>query len=617
MGKTLRIATDFHLPLDMATQTCAILAKRRVGKTYTASVLAEEFAKVGQPFVVLDPTGAWWGLRSSADGTRAGYPVLIIGGAHGDVPLEATAGKVIADLVVDHPGAYVLDLSDFMSDAEQDRFAADFAVRLFRRKQKEKFPLHLIVDEADAFMPQKVQRGQERMLGAFEALTRRGGIHGIGMTVITHRPAVINKNVLTQCELLVILQIVSPQDRSAILDYVKGHGTKEQVDTLALEMASLGKGEAYVWSPAWLDVFKKIHVRERGTFNSSATPKVGEKRIEPTAAAPVDLNKLKSHIAATVEKAKADDPTLLRKRIAELEKAAKSPQRDPKLSASRVEVDTAYRDGYAKGKEYVTDKMIGAAVSAATRRHGVQLQRSREALRRLHQAIIPLVGLSDKVTDALKDDETVVQNIAAAVRVTESQTVQKIERVRTQNLAPLAEAHSGEGAMRIAVAHDGVSGPEQRVLDAIAWQESLGIAQPSVNAVAMLAKYSASSGGFKNLKGGMRSKGLIEYPSPGTMMLTAAGRALANTPDGDVTDEEMQRRVFETLSEPQKRILSPLISSWPEALTTAQVAEAAKYEPTSGGFKNLKGGLRTLGLVDYPTAGLMKASDLLFPISSR
>jgi DNA helicase HerA-like ATPase len=112
---TLRISPDLSLPLDAVTQAMAILARRGAGKTYTASVLVEEVVKARQPVVVLDPTGAWWGLRSSADGEHPGLPVVILGGEHGDVPLEPTAGRVIADVVIDHPGAYVIDLSGFES----------------------------------------------------------------------------------------------------------------------------------------------------------------------------------------------------------------------------------------------------------------------------------------------------------------------------------------------------------------------------------------------------------------------------------------------------------------------------------------------------------------------
>ncbi len=150
----LNISKTLKLPLDFATQTVAILARKRVGKTYTASVIAEECVENKIPFVVLDPTGAWYGLRSSSDGKRAGYPVVIIGGAHGDIPLEFTAGKTIAEFIVENPGYYVLDLSGSESDAEQDKFATAFAQRLYRLKDKHREPLHLFVDEADSFCPQ-------------------------------------------------------------------------------------------------------------------------------------------------------------------------------------------------------------------------------------------------------------------------------------------------------------------------------------------------------------------------------------------------------------------------------------------------------------------------------
>lgn len=189
MSKTdpsIRIADDLALPVDIATDTSAILARKGAGKTYTGAVLFEEDVAVGIPAVALDPMGAFWGLRASADGTKEGLPVTILGGEHGDAPLERTGGKVVADLVVDQPSWYVLDLSSFDSNAAQDQFATDFAERLYRRKapQEARTPLHLIIDEADSFAPQRA-KGQERMLGAYEAIARRGRIRGIGSTFIT------------------------------------------------------------------------------------------------------------------------------------------------------------------------------------------------------------------------------------------------------------------------------------------------------------------------------------------------------------------------------------------------------------------------------------------------
>lgn len=316
---TLRISDELDLPLEAVTQPIAIIARRGAGKSYCAAVMTEEMIKAGVPVVVIDPMGAFWGLRASADGKKEGLPVTILGGEHGDVPLEPTAGKAIAHFVVEHPGPYVLDLSLFESNAAQYRFAADFGETIYRAKSKAKAPLHLVVDEADSFAPQKPQPGQQRMLGAYEAIVRRGRIRGLGVTMITQRPAVLNKNVLTQAEILITLQMTGPQDRKAIDAWVQGHGTLEERDELLASLASLQKGQAWIWSPSLLNVFKLVQIRRRETFDSSKTPEMGDRRTEPQRFAPVDLAALQKEMTATIEKAKADDPKELRKQIAQLQ----------------------------------------------------------------------------------------------------------------------------------------------------------------------------------------------------------------------------------------------------------------------------------------------------------
>jgi DNA helicase HerA-like ATPase len=56
-----------QLPPEAITETFVILGKRGSGKTTTARVLAEELLHINLPVVIVDPTGVWWGLRSSAD----------------------------------------------------------------------------------------------------------------------------------------------------------------------------------------------------------------------------------------------------------------------------------------------------------------------------------------------------------------------------------------------------------------------------------------------------------------------------------------------------------------------------------------------------------------------
>lgn len=314
----LEISPALGLPLDSVTKTFAIIAQRRKGKTYTANVMAEEMVKAEIPWVALDPTGAWWGLRSSADGKSPGLPVYVFGGGHGDLPLERTAGKLIADLVVEHPAWYILDFSHFESKEAERQLATDFAERFYRRKGANKTPMHLFVDEADMFAPQRTPSGDQRMLGAFESIVRRGGIRGIGTTLITQRAAVLNKNVLEQIDVLIALRTVGPNDRKAIAGYVEANGTPQQQAELMNSIASLDLGEAWVWEPGQ-DLFNRIHVRQRKTYNSSATPDSGTPAPIATLA-PVDLDKIRGQMAATIQKVEREDPKILQKRVAELER---------------------------------------------------------------------------------------------------------------------------------------------------------------------------------------------------------------------------------------------------------------------------------------------------------
>jgi uncharacterized protein len=305
----LHLSKDLGLPVEAVTQTFAILAKRGAGKTYTAAVMVEEMLKAGLQLVVVDPVGVWWGLRSSADGEHEGLPMVIMGGEHGDLPLDVGAGEIIADVVAEEGLSVVLDLSLFRK-GEQMRFITPFAERLYHKNRQ---PVHLVLDEADAFAPQRPIKGQERLLGAIEDLVRRGRARGIGVTLVTQRAAVLNKDVLTQAEVLVALRTIAPQDRDAIDAWIRVHGTPEQRDELMTSLPSLPVGTAWVWSPGWLDVFQRVQIRRKETFDSSATPKVGTVWRVPKTLAPVDLERLRTRLAGTMEQMNADDPRELRR----------------------------------------------------------------------------------------------------------------------------------------------------------------------------------------------------------------------------------------------------------------------------------------------------------------
>lgn len=320
--KQIKISKEISLPLDLVTQTIAILAKRRVGKSYTMRRIAEQLLECQQQIVIVDPKGDQWGIRSSADGKKPGFPIVILGGEHGDAPLEVNSGEIVAKLIVEEHVSILLDLSVFRKH-EIATFMAIFLENLYRLKAQEKYrtPVMLVVDEADAIAPQKPQKGEERMLGAIEDVVRRGGQRGIGCILVTQRSAVLNKNVLTQAQMLIVLRTIAPQDLSAMKAWIDVHGSIEEGKTLMDSLPSLPIGDAWFWSPGWPTsegIFQLVHVSPITTFDSAATPKPGEKKVTPKNLADVDMEALKKQMASTIEKAKNDDPKELKKEIQKL-----------------------------------------------------------------------------------------------------------------------------------------------------------------------------------------------------------------------------------------------------------------------------------------------------------
>lgn len=318
------------LPPEVITRTLGILAMRGAGKSNTAAVLTEGLYAAGLPFVVFDPVGVWWGLRANRAGNAGGLAVPIFGGDYADVPLERGAGHELAETVVAERMSCVLDLSEF-SEGDKTRFLADFAERLFKRNRE---PLHLILEEADDYVPQRPMRDQARTLGAFQRIVKRGRSRGLGATLITQRSAALSKDVLTQIDTLIVLRTPAMQDRKAIQGWIEYHG---QARDLLESLPGLADGEAWIWSPHWLGEMRRCKIRRRRTFDSGATPTAAGRAAARLT--DIDLPALRERLQAAVQQAAENDPKALRgelakarARIAELERTT------PETVTERVEV---------------------------------------------------------------------------------------------------------------------------------------------------------------------------------------------------------------------------------------------------------------------------------------
>lgn len=581
MSKQLHISADLSLPLEAVTNTHLILARRRVGKSYTSAVMAEEMIKAGLPWVAFDPTGVWWGLTSSADGKSEGLPVIVIGGPHGHIPLEPSAGKIIANLVVDHPGWYVIDFSRFDHRIDEIRFAADFGVQLYRRKQRRPSALHLFLDEADMFVPQKPPKNAQEMLSAYDAIVRRGGVYGIGITLISQRPALVNKDVTTQCETLIALQTSAPEDQDPILDWVSRNGTKEQLDAIKKTLASLKVGQAWYFSPN-SDTFQLINIRTRETFNSSATPKPGAKPIEPKVFSNIDIEKLGEEITATVERSRQEDPAYLRRQIEQLrrqiaEQRVETVQAEPKI----IEVSVIKDDQLQALADYLADVQ------------GITME--------LTDWRTQIIQLLDGKIETLENTALQISTAIAGANQPPKPKPSVVLPIPRLPMKVQAEAKT-----------ESITNPQQRILDSIAWLESVGLYNPKRTIIAFLAEQSPKSSGFTNNLGALRSAGLITYPSSDSLGFTEAGRSAANPQTAPVTTEELQRAVLSRLPRPQANILQILINEYPNPVNRESLAEQAGQSPRSSGYTNNLGALRSLGVIDYPSSSEAVALPVLF-----
>lgn len=311
---TLRIGPRFSLPDESVAQTFGILGMKGSGKSNAAVVMAEEMFERGIPWVAIDPKGDWYGIRSSRTGKGPGLPLPVFGGIHGDVPLHADGGALLADLIIDVRLTCVVDVSEF-TKGEQTRFLVDMADRLFRRQRRSPEPMHLFLEEAHEYLPQRVMRDQAVLVGLWSRIVKQGRSFGLGVTVASQRSASLNKDVLTQVGTLIAMRVVSPQDRKAIKDWVEEYDVDREMLT---SLPELEDGEAWFWSPQFLKTFKRMRFRMRETFDSGATPKLGQTRV-PKTLADIDVKAIEKKWAESIERAKEEDPRELKKIIRNLE----------------------------------------------------------------------------------------------------------------------------------------------------------------------------------------------------------------------------------------------------------------------------------------------------------
>lgn len=553
----LRISEDLTLPLDAATQTFAFIARKGAGKTYAASKLTEELMEAGVQCAILDTVGNWYGLRLLANGKDQGFDIPVLGGLRGDIPLESTGGELVADLIVETGRSVIIDVSQF-SQGDRKKFATALGIRLWQRKKAEcnPSPLHLVIEESQLIIPQNVRHDDARMVGIFEEIIRLGRNYGIGVSMITQRPQSVNKEVLTQTECLVVLQVNGTPERKAIKDWIVHQGLDVN---LLEELPSLPVGTAYIWSPQWLGILKKVKIAPKKTFDASATPKVGRTEVRRELQ-PLDLEAFKTKMAATIERAKENDPAELKRTIADLKrKLAQSEQKQPEAKLVSVLTD---EDRKALERAYSSASELVTKIETETSHLWESIGNVRTFMSAVEDRLKRVALTSPKISPAVLGRKPTATTAAFSRPAGDSNSNGTLGKCERSILTALAQYPQGRTATQVAI----------------------------------LSGYSVNSGGFNNSLGKLRKSEYITRGQP--IQITEAGLAALGTYTPLPTGHELANHWIRELPKCEAAILDYLIQFYPGALTSAELAERVGYSADSGGFNNALSRLRTLELIN-------------------
>lgn len=501
--------------------------------------------------LVLDVEGEFHTLRERFD-------YVLAARTGGDTLADVRSAPLLARRLLELGTSAILDLYELKS-AERIRFVRLFLEALIDAPRALWHPALVVVDEAHLFCP---QAGEAESAAAVKDLMTRGRKRGFCGVLATQRLSKLHKDAAAECNCKLVGRASLDVDLRRAGDEL-GFSSREDLSRLR----AMPVGRFFAFGPGLSDQVVEVQIGDVQTTHPRAgsgeapVPPPREK-VQRVLAKLADLPKEAEEEIRTLAQAKA--------RVADLERELRAKPSAPPAKVERVEVPVL-KDGQIDRIEKLAKKAVDA---------------------------VALLGA------AAAELRIAAASAAAAARAPAA-SPRAVATPAAQPSAPPPRApQPAEGGA--------ITGPEQRILDAIAWLEATN-QQPAQDqaAVAFLAGYTVGGGAFNNPRGRLNTRGLIEYRG-GNLALTDAGRAMAATPAGALTSADIQNRVLARLPGPEARILSVLLDAYPEAVANDDLARQAGYEPGGGAFNNPRGRLRSLGLVDYPQRGTVVARAVLF-----
>lgn len=549
------------LALDLGrvlTTRLLVVGNSGSGKSHALRLLLEGTAgRVVQS--VIDPEGEFYTLRQLGDS----HPYVHVGVGADVTPDAATAGPLSQALVRAGASA-ILDLSE-MPRSDRDTFAAAYVRGLLDLPAADRRHVLLVVDEAQTLAPEGPATAAG---GALVDAATRGRKRGVGLVCATQRLALLDKSLVSQLTNVLVGRTSLGNDQRRAAD-VLGFSPGERRG-----LGELSAGEFFAFGPALsADVVAVRTAPKTATAHPSSSdlrpPEV------PTPAA----------LAGLVEELRALAPSAA---PSEAGGGARS-DADRDLASERDELRRVLTERTAE-----RDRLEAA------------LDTLRETVRRAVGDLATATASAEPVPEVVWED-------AADEPGRRMPTASRGVRSSRGNAAGSTAASQTDRSR--------LPDARRRILDALAGLEAVGLIAVGRRNLAAFSSQSPKSSAYGAHVAALFEAGLIEYPAPGQVALTSAGRSMADAGGEPRSLAELHRRWLDYLDVQPRSILSVLIASRAEgeevALDREQVAAMTGYSARSSAFGAAIAELASLGLVDYPRPGAVAASDILFPPQLR
>lgn len=158
----------------------------------------------------------------------------------------------ISELVQDGR-ASIIDMKGVNPDL-QAMIVAKLCTDIFdARKLNTVPPCMLVIEEAHNFCPEK---GFERTVSTdiLRTIASEGRKFGLGLMVVSQRPARVDKNILSQCNTQIIMKVTNPNDLKAISKGLEGIGSDVEDDIKSLSPGVAMIVSTYIERPILVDI---------------------------------------------------------------------------------------------------------------------------------------------------------------------------------------------------------------------------------------------------------------------------------------------------------------------------------------------------------------------------